>query len=226
MILKTLSLLCLITIVGLSACSMTDSSNAESSQPGGLSSAEESPAASNSSESVLVSEEDSLNSVITDFASSTESDQWRTVDDNVMGGLSQGDLAVTQASTGLFSGTISLENNGGFSSVRRNVAGLEMSLEDAIALRIKGDGRQYQFRLKMDISDRAISYRAEFDTTAGEWTTVSLPLSSFEPVFRGRVVADAPPLVPAEVKEIGLLLASKQDGEFELEVDWIQINTD
>lgn len=225
MILKTLGLLCLITIVGLSACSITDASNAVSSQSDGLPPAEESPAASNSSETLLTSEEDSLKSLITDFASSTESAQWRTVDDNVMGGLSQGNLSITEDSTGLFSGTISLENNGGFSSVRLDVDGLEMGLDDAIALRIKGDGRQYQLRLKMDTSDRALSYRAEFDTTAGEWTTVSLPLISFEPVFRGRVVADAAPLVPSEVKEIGLLLASKQDGEFELEVDWIRVDS-
>lgn len=207
MLLKRVSLLCLIVLLGLfglSACSVE-----ETPKVGAVAASER---------------EDSVKSIITDFDSSVESAQWRTVDDNVMGGLSQGNLVITQASTGLFSGTISLENNGGFSSVRRGIDGLAVGLDDAIALRIKGDGRQYQFRLKMDTSDRAISYRAEFNTTADEWTTVSLPLSSFEPVFRGRVVADAAPLVPSEVEEIGLLLASKQDGAFTLEVDWIRVD--
>lgn len=209
MLLKTVSSLCLMVLLGLfglSACSVEESPEVSAIAPN--------------------NREDSVKSIIADFDSATESAQWRTVDDNVMGGLSQGNLVNTQASTGLFSGTLSLENNGGFSSVRRGVDGLAVGIDDAIALRIKGDGRRYQFRLKMDTSDRAISYRAEFDTTADEWTVVSLPLSNFEPVFRGRVIADAPSLVPSEVEEIGFLLASKQDGAFALEIDWIRSNTE
>ena len=45
--------------------------------------------------------------------------------------------------------------------------------------------------------------------------------SAFEPVFRGRRVPDHPPLDPAEVKTLGLLIADKQAGPFRLELEWI-----
>jgi monofunctional biosynthetic peptidoglycan transglycosylase len=161
-----------------------------------------------------------LNSMMIDFEGSAEAGRWYTVDDVVMGGVSQGAFTVTPTAVGIFSGELSLENNGGFSSVRRDIDGL--GSVDAIALRVRGDGRRYQFRLKMDQSDRAPSYRAEFDTQPDEWLTITLPLQSFEPVFRGRIVENAPTLTAEEIKEIGFLLADKQEGEFRLEIDWIE----
>ncbi len=160
--------------------------------------------------------------IVIDFEAAAEAGRWYSVDDTVMGGISQGSFDVTPAGVGVFGGALSLENNGGFSSVRRDVEEGYFEGVDAIALRVKGDGRRYQFRLKMDSSDRTVSYRAEFDTRPGEWLAVSLPLQSFEPVFRGRIVEDAPPLVAGRIQEMGLLLAGKQSGEFRLEIDWIE----
>ncbi|MBE9064800.1 CIA30 family protein [cf. Phormidesmis sp. LEGE 11477] len=166
------------------------------------------------------------NAVVIDFADSTNTNRWRSVDDTVMGGISQGSFAVSAAGTGVFSGELSLENNGGFSSVRRDVSDLDFSGVDAIALRVKGDGRRYQLRFNMGRSvnpdSRPVFYRAEFDTQPNQWQTVSLPLRSFEPVFRGRIVEDAPALSAERIQEIGLLLAGKQSGEFRLEIDWIE----
>ncbi|MEL6555932.1 MAG: CIA30 family protein [Cyanobacteria bacterium J06621_11] len=173
---------------------------------------------------VQVNETDSnrSKSLITDFNSSTESDQWRTVNDTVMGGISQSSFSITPEGIGVFSGSLSLENNGGFSSVRREISAGALSGMAEIALRIKADGRPYQLRLKMNSSNRAPSYRAEFDTQDGEWITVTLPISTFEPVFRGRIVEDAPVLIPEEVVEMGFLLADNQSGEFEIAIDWIR----
>lgn len=161
--------------------------------------------------------------MITEFTNAQEADLWRSVDDDVMGGVSDGTFTVTPAETGVFSGELSLENNGGFASVRRNVEDVDLAGARAIALRVKGDGRPYQFRLQTKTANDSISYRAEFETNADEWTEVSLPVADFEPVFRGKVVADAPELKPNEVKQIGFLLADKQPGNFRLETDWIRI---
>jgi len=43
---------------------------------------------------------------------------WQAVNDGVMGGVSQGRFRITDARTMEFSGNLSLENNGGFASVR------------------------------------------------------------------------------------------------------------
>lgn len=160
--------------------------------------------------------------VVTDFSNfEQERDRWRGVDDTVMGGVSQGDFAVTEQGIGLFSGVLSLENNGGFSSVRRASDDVDFSAASGLSLRVRGDGRRYQLRLQTADAE-GISYRSEFETTADEWQIVQVPFDSFEPVFRGRIVADAPPLNSAAIEQVGFLIADQKSGAFELEVDWIQ----
>ena len=161
--------------------------------------------------------------VVTEFSNAEEADLWRSVDDEVMGGVSQSTFSITEQDTGVFSGELSLENNGGFASVRRNVEAIDFESAEAIALRVKGDGRPYQLRLQTETTNDSISYRATFETTADEWIEVRIPLAETEPVFRGRVIADAPKLTPSEIKQIGFLLADKQPGAFRLEVDKIQV---
>ncbi|MGC1309411.1 MAG: CIA30 family protein [Phormidesmis sp.] len=162
--------------------------------------------------------------MVTNFgAGQAESDRWRSVDDTVMGGVSQSTFSVTPEGIGVFSGELSLENNGGFTSVRRAADDVDFAGARAIALRIKSDGRPYQLRLKTDNSNNSVSYKASFDVPAGEWTTVQLAIPDFEPVFRGRVIADAPALAPADIQQIGFLLADQQPGSFRLETDWIKL---
>ncbi len=158
---------------------------------------------------------------VTDFTDiSDEAERWRGVDDTVMGGVSEGEFYVTQQDTGVFRGTLSLENNGGFSSARRASGDYDFSNASELSLRVKGDGRRYQVRVQTaDAED--ISYRATF-ATAGEWQVVDVSFSEFEPVFRGRIVSDAPPLNAAAIEQIGFLIADKKEGEFKLEVDWIR----
>ncbi|MEM9089062.1 MAG: CIA30 family protein [Cyanobacteria bacterium P01_F01_bin.53] len=161
--------------------------------------------------------------LITTFDTAAEAERWRTVNDNVMGGISQSTFVVTPAGTGIFQGATSLENNGGFSSVRRASADHDFTGAEAISVRVKGDGRRYQLRLRMDDSSRSIAYRAEFETRPDEWQTVRVRFQDFEPVFRGRIIADAPAIAPTDIQQIGFLIADKQSGEFSLETDWIQI---
>ncbi|MEM6453427.1 MAG: CIA30 family protein [Cyanobacteria bacterium P01_D01_bin.105] len=166
--------------------------------------------------------------VVTDFTPiPAEAARWRNIDDTVMGGISQGEMLVSEQGTGVFRGTLSLENNGGFSSVRRDASDHDFSAVNRISARVKGDGRRYQLRLQTRDADR-ITYRAAFETVANEWQTVTVALEDFEPVFRGRVVASAPLLNTEEMStdgiyEVGFLIADGKSGEFRLEVDWIKV---
>ncbi|MGE6606854.1 CIA30 family protein [Halomonas sp. NPDC076908] len=74
-----------------------------------------------------------------------EQQRWYSVDDGVMGGVSQGGFSVT-GGEGRFHGEVSLENGGGFASVRREPDTFEATLADAqgITLTGRGDGRTYQ----------------------------------------------------------------------------------
>ena len=55
---------------------------------------------------------------IFDFSKESDLRNWRIVDDVVMGGKSDGNFYINKDGHATFSGTVSLENNGGFSSVR------------------------------------------------------------------------------------------------------------
>lgn len=155
------------------------------------------------------------------FDGSPQEPRWVAVNDGVMGGRSSGGPAVVDGRLE-FRGTLSLANNGGFSSVRSVGRDFDLSHASHVVLRVRGDGRRYQLRLATDARYRGmpISYGVAFDTPAGEWTEVRLPLAALRPTVRGDALP-GPPLDPARVREIGLLIADQREGPFALAVDWI-----
>jgi len=140
---------------------------------------------------------------------------WRAINDGVMGGISLGEMVAID--DGLrFQGEISLENNGGFASIRRPIDGGREGLQ-GIRLRVRGDGRRYQFRVRLDDDANSISWRELFDTD-GSWQTVDLLFENFVPVFRGRTIDDADPLDTSRIRQLGFLLADGQAGPFQLDI--------
>ena len=157
-----------------------------------------------------------------DFESEAEAPKWFSVNDGVMGGLSKGKPTIKHGALH-FRGELSLENNGGFSSIRTS-GNYDFSGKEAMVMRVKGDGRTYQLRLATDARYRgsAISYGTEFKTENGQWVEVTVPFEKLSPSWRGRKL-DGPPLDLSEVEEIGILLGDKKAGGFTLEVDWIAV---
>lgn len=149
--------------------------------------------------------------------------EWMIVDDGVMGGLSQGRLSPSQAGTIIFSGTLSLENNGGFSSFRSADVALDLSPDLGLVLRVKGDGRTYQVRLATDARYRGmeVSFSAEFSTTKGEWIEVKVPFANFKASFRGIELPDQK-FDPSKIRRLGILLGDKKQAPFEIEIDYIR----
>ena len=157
-----------------------------------------------------------------DFTDNQEAQRWSVVNDGVMGGISQGSIEPAQNGTAIFSGRLSLENNGGFASIRRQSDNYNLNGCNGVILKVKGDGRTYQFRVKTDDQYDGIAYRSLFATYARQWQTITLPFDSFSAIFRGRPVPDAPVLRPEQIRQIGFLLADKQPGLFRLEIAWIK----
>jgi uncharacterized surface protein with fasciclin (FAS1) repeats len=149
--------------------------------------------------------------------------EWRVVDDGVMGGLSKGNLEVSEEGILTFFGKLSLENNGGFSSIRTERFGKDLSDADGVVARVLGDGRTYQLRFYTDARFRgmSVSFKSEFQTKKGEWTEVKIPFESFVGSFRGRLLEDQK-FDPAKIERLGLLLADKNAGDFRLKVDWLR----
>lgn len=147
---------------------------------------------------------------------------WRAVNDGVMGGISSGGMRQDRGNL-LFAGELSLENNGGFASVRRLV-NADLSRATGVRFRLRGDGRSYQFRLRMDGGFDGVAWRVEFPTN-GDWQTFEFRLDEFDPVFRGYKVADAGPVQPAQIRQLGFLIADGQAGPFRLEIESMEFFT-
>ncbi|MDC0305524.1 CIA30 family protein, partial [bacterium] len=164
-----------------------------------------------------------VNSVAEFDKAESDSLSWRVVDDGVMGGLSKGNFGVSDGGILTFKGTLSLENNGGFSSIRTEKVKMDLSGADGLLVRVRGDGRTYQMRFGTDARFRGmeISFMAEFKTSKGEWVEVKIPYDQFKGSFRGMKLKDEV-FDPSKVSRLGLLLADKNPGAFEINVDWIR----
>ena len=157
-----------------------------------------------------------------DFQAATHSPAWEVVNDDVMGGGSTSQFQVLTNGCGVFSGTVRLENNGGFASVRSAPVRENLADLTAFVLRVRGDGRRYKFSVRTGAGFDTPLYQCSFTTKQGEWEEHRLAFSDFVPTFRGRVLTDVPPLNPAQVNAVGLLIADQQEGPFKLEVAWIK----
>ena len=170
---------------------------------------------------VLISTQMSAQEVY-DFSPESKPGDWYVVDDGVMGGRSQGNVGLSEEGHGIFQGTVSLENNGGFSSIRARMEVQETKDYSAFKIRLKGDGKNYQFRVRSRLNERH-SYQYEFPTT-GEWQEVTVTFDQMIPTFRGNRLNM--PNYPGEVlSECSFLISNKKNESFRLEIDKIWLET-
>ncbi|WP_395627472.1 CIA30 family protein [Daejeonella sp.] len=154
------------------------------------------------------------------FTTQTKVNEWRIVNDGVMGGISKSSLLLSDSGHGQFAGQVSLANNGGFASIQLNKTIKLRDENKFIVLRVKGDGKAYEFRLKGEIS-QSESYVHQF-TTSGEWENIKLPLSEFYPQFFGRKL-NRPNFNFKSIEQLSFLIANKQEEDFKLLIDWIAL---
>jgi monofunctional biosynthetic peptidoglycan transglycosylase len=158
-----------------------------------------------------------------DFTGADAAKEWQSVNDGVMGGVSEGKFKITDMQTMEFFGTLSLENNGGFTSVRTRAKKLGLEKGDTLVAKVKGDGREYALNLYLTKPLIAFSYRATVQTKKDEWIEVKVPLDKFEATSFGQVVKDAGAVRPEEVNALGFMLSDKKAGPFTMEVEWIKV---
>ena len=156
--------------------------------------------------------------ILFDFDTKSDISNWIIVDDVVMGGRSNGTFTLNEKGHGVFSGDVSLENNGGFSSLRYRFNTKKVKGFTKAILKVKGDGKAYQFRMKTNTYDRH-SYIATFQTN-GEWQSIEINLVDMYPAFRGTKLNI--PNYPAEtLEELAFLIGNKKAESFQLEIDSI-----
>jgi len=161
--------------------------------------------------------------VLFDFSEADDAKEWQTVNDGVMGGVSEGKFKITDQKTMEFYGILSLKNNGGFASVRTKAKELELQVGDTLVAKVRGDGREYSMNLYLNKPLIAFAYRAKLPTKKDEWTEISVPIDKFEATWFGRVVKEAGVVKPEEINAAGFMLSDKQAGPFKMEVEWIKV---
>ena len=156
--------------------------------------------------------------VIFDFDKSANLQHWRTVNDVVMGGRSSSTFRLSPEGFGVFEGSISLENNGGFASLRHSFPIVKVKPYTAVHIKLRGDGKDYQFRIK-DSTQTSHSYIAPFSTN-GDWQLIEIPLADMYPQYRGRKL-DLPDFSEECIEEIAFLIGNKKEESFTLLIDYI-----
>ena len=163
-------------------------------------------------------ESDPISEMIFDFEEREQVAGWTTVLDGVMGGLSTGKVR-HGAGTLIFDGETSLENNGGFSSMRCAIPDDAMDGADSFQLRVKGDGRTYIFGARSSSGRGGSSFWYRFDTVDGEWLTFDVKVDDLERNFFGQRMRGK--ITPAEVRALEFYVYDKKAGPFRLEIDEI-----
>lgn len=158
-----------------------------------------------------------------DFDSPEAPKRWRSIDDVVMGGVSESEFVETEAGAA-FRGTVSLAHGGGFASVRAPESSYDLSEHEGLRLRLQGDGRHYWFTMYTAVG-RSVSYRAPIQPPP-TWTTVSVRFDELTAYRRGTELPAAPPFDPAQIRTLGFLIADEQEGPFRLDVAWIRAGLD
>jgi NADH dehydrogenase [ubiquinone] 1 alpha subcomplex assembly factor 1 len=183
-----------------------------------------------------------------DFADPNAVSGWSAIDDRVMGGVSRSRLAHHSAGHAVFTGVVSLEHNGGFASVRSSPGTLGHPDATEVVIQVRGSDRVVKIGLFSEDGWDRMSHQASFSvrvdsgpvnvaTAAGPWSmsaatgcqsaqpaalklwqTICVPLARFEARFRGRRVAGADAIAPASIRQVGLMVADRQAGPFEIQI--------
>lgn len=152
-----------------------------------------------------------------DFSDQAAVAQWNPIDDRVMGGVSSSRLRHDPAGYAVFEGTVSLERNGGFASIRSTPGSRASPGAQTCFIEARATGKRFKLTLLTDDAFDSISYQAAF-TPEPAWQTLHIPLRAFRATFRGRDIPGAPALNPARIRQVGLMIAERQAGLFALEV--------
>ena len=159
--------------------------------------------------------------ILADFTNRETRNSWNVVNDDVMGGVSDSQIDVSENNSLLFSGEVSLENNGGFASLRSPVDDYDFSNYKGFYIKVKGDGKTYSLSFRQTKYFTGYNYNQKFETRKDEWQIFELPFDNFNLKYYGRELENIDPIDKKSIKQISILISDKQEGPFRLEIEWI-----
>ncbi len=163
----------------------------------------------------------SSDKMILDFNTTTACN-WEPIDDRIMGGCSQSQPEYIDDVGLRFAGSVSLENSGGFASIRSDSGSYNLGQYTGLAVRLRGDGKSYQLSLRTDLFFDGVSYQTTFTTRQDLWQEIILPFKDFTPTHHGIKLSSVAPMDLTEIKSFGLFIADHQEGPFQLDIAWFK----
>jgi len=145
---------------------------------------------------------------------------WNIVNDDVMGGVSKSYLSLNNENNLIFSGNVSLDNNGGFASSRMSLSTQSLNGIKSFKIKFRGDGNIYKLRLRQN--NMRASYSSDFKSIKDKWVEVNIPVEDFIPTWRGYSYNNYPALDIEKINSLGIHISDKQEGEFKLEIKYIK----
>jgi hypothetical protein len=174
---------------------------------------------------ITMQQQESINPkiILADFTLPETRALWSVVNDDVMGGVSTSKILVSENNTLLFSGDVSLDNNGGFASLRSPIKDYNFSNYDGFLVKVKGDGKTYSMSFRQTKYFTGYNFNLRFETEKDQWQIIKLPFADFKLKYYGREVSDYKPPDKSEIKQLSVLISDKQEGSFRLEIKWIKL---
>ena len=166
-------------------------------------------------------EETNMKLQIDDFTEQIVRSQWGVTNDDVMGGISTSKISVSEENVLVFSGEVSLENNGGFASLRSPIDDYDFSDYEGFLLKIKGDGKTYNLSFRQTKYFTGFNYTHKFQREKDSWQIVKLPFKDFNLKYYGREVSNSELPDKSAIKQMSILISDKQQGPFRTEIEWI-----
>ena len=110
-------------------------------------------------------------------------ERWEFITDQVMGGVSTGNVSfMTEEGTNYarMTGTVSLQNNGGFIQFRRRVTSHFEKSKQGLELKLRGNDQQYFVHIRTTGTFLPWQYYHAPLSSNSDWTIVRMPFSMFE----------------------------------------------
>ena len=145
---------------------------------------------------------------------------WNIVNDDVMGGISKSYLALNDENNLIFSGNVSLKNNGGFASTRMGLDRESLNGIKSFKIKFRGDGNMYKLRVRQN--NRRAAYSSNFKSVKDKWLEVNIPIDDFTPSWRGYSYSRYPAIETEKISSIGIQISDKQEGDFKLEIEYVK----
>jgi monofunctional biosynthetic peptidoglycan transglycosylase len=170
---------------------------------------------------MMQSEETIVKNLIADFTDNNVRTKWVVTNDDVMGGISTSRISVSENNFLIFSGNVSLENNGGFASLRSPIYDYDFNIYKGFVIKVKGDGNIYSISFRQTKYFTGFNYSHKFQTEKDKWQVLQFPFDEFKLKYYGRPVTNFEPPDKKSIKQISILISDKQQGPFKIEIEWI-----